>query len=78
MRAGAYALWEYAILPSHSEEDAFISDMGMFSYAPEQVMPGDKESSELGENHLDLIQIILNEKSYGLNATKKAHYSQLS
>ena len=68
---GAVAFWDYAILPSHSEADTFASDMGMFSYAPEQVMPGDEESSELGENHLDLIQIILNEKSYGLNATKK-------
>ena len=68
---GAYAFWEYAVLPSHSDADTFASDMGMFSYAPEQVMPGDKEASELGENHLDLVQIILYEASYGLNATKK-------
>lgn len=37
----------------------------------EEVLPDEKEDTKLGENHLSLINAILNIKDYGLNETKK-------
>lgn len=47
------------------------SRLGVFDYPPEQILPDDNVSSSLGENHLLLITEIIENKSYGLNATKK-------
>ena len=67
---GVFATWQYAngAIPPTSE---IISiSLGEFEFAPEQILPGgDVVDSELGENHLWLIDLILNEndKDYGLN-----------
>ena len=43
--------------------------LGEFGYAPEEVVPGGEHEATLGENHLKLIDLILNEKDkgYGMN-----------
>lgn len=43
--------------------------MGEFGYAPEEVIPGGEHEASLGENHLKLIDLVLNEneKGYGMN-----------
>ena len=48
--------------------------MGMFGYAPEEVVPGGEHQAELNENHLKLLNLILNEsdKGYGLNYSNNA------
>lgn len=71
MLGSVYAMWEYATQPSTpvSQSPSFI--LSEFEYAPEEVVPGGNIEAPLGENHLALIEMILNEASYGLNATKK-------
>ena len=45
--------------------------MSEFTYTPEEVLPVDKEATELHENHMNLPKNIVNHVDYGLNATKK-------
>ena len=45
--------------------------MSVFDFPPEAIVPGGAVEAPLGQNHLALIGMILNEVSYGLNATKK-------
>lgn len=66
-----YATWKYCYSGPGAVEDSFGCTVGVFDYPPEEVVPDDEEASTLGQNHLDLLQMLLNEKDYGLNATKK-------
>ena len=69
---GAFAVWQYA--ESDIEDVNVANDIVLvdFEYKPEEVLPGgDGIETPIGENHLLLIQEILNESSYGLNETKK-------
>lgn len=68
---GVLAAWQYAHTPVPHIFDEMISGLGLFEYRPEDVVPDDEEASDAGENHLSLIEMILWEASYGLNATKK-------
>lgn len=68
---GIFAYWQYSHLAPDPEENAIFTDLAVFDYPPEQVVPDDDLSSSLGENHLELINTIAYEESYGLNATKK-------
>ncbi len=70
---GVYATWQYAsgnITPVDTQAGVA---MGEFYYAPEEVMPDNEEVSQAGQNHIDLLQLILYEssKGYGLNINKK-------
>ena len=65
----AFALWIYYDPMTPVSDDLSLS-VGLFDYAPEQVIPGE-EADDIGENHLRLIENVLYEASYGLNATKK-------
>ena len=67
---GAYATWHYAMLPPLSVEKTAGVSISVFEYAPEEILPGgESQEAELGQNHLLLIDLILNErdKGYGLN-----------
>ena len=70
---GVFATWNY----SNNYTDGINSSTNIgtglneFYYHPEEILPDDEEASQLGENHLELINSILYEVSYGLNATKK-------
>lgn len=66
---GAFATWIYYYEPEPLEQ-GLESYMGEFAWAPEEILPTE---SELGKNHLALIELILNEnnKGYGLNYDKK-------
>ena len=68
---GAYATWEYARQPATPVDEDLPLGMDVFDYKPEEIIPGGDVEAPLGENHLALIEKILNEPSYGLNATKK-------
>jgi len=68
---GVYATWQYAGLPPDPREALLNILMNPFLYKPEEVLPDEKEDSKLGENHLSLIDAILNTNDYGLNETKK-------
>lgn len=68
---GVFAYWQYSHLAPNPSDGDVASDISVWDYPPEEIVPDDDTSSSLGENHLVLIQMILNEASYGLNATKK-------
>ena len=68
---GAYATWIYAEMPVSGHGFGMDMNMSTFDYPPENIVPGGSVSAPVGENHLTLIEKILNEASYGLNATKK-------
>lgn len=69
--SGVFAAWQYA-LGFVDDQSSYVGvSLSAFDYPPEEVLPDDEEADKIGENHLDLIKKILNEVSYGLNATKK-------
>jgi hypothetical protein len=68
---GVFAFWGYGS-PIPGEPASFAASLMEFGYKAEEVLPGGGSvSAPVGENHLALIEKILNEPSYGLNATKK-------
>lgn len=69
--SGVYATWMYAEMPLYQQQAAMPLAMNSFEYAPQDIVPGGSIDAPVGENHLALIEKILNEASYGLNATKK-------
>lgn len=70
--SGVYATWRYAVLKLPTAQENLIWSITLFEYAPEEILPGgETEVAPMGENHYSLIEKILNEASYGLNATKK-------
>ena len=68
---GVHAYWRYATLLPYDSGEEMSSQLSVFDYPPEQILPDDDISSSLGENHLLLITQIVEHKTYGLNATKK-------
>lgn len=66
--SGVYASWRYAgsEVPSYSHEH----HLSAFTWTGSDVLPDD-DASAIGQNHIELINNILHEASYGLNATKK-------
>lgn len=64
-----FAIWSFCegMMPV---QDNVYASLGLFDYPPEEILPGEEES-KVGENHLTMIDRVLNEKTYGLNATKK-------
>ncbi len=68
---GVSASWLYYLDPTPAGQSQMGITMGMFEYAPEEVLPGDKEATDLHENHLNLINNIVSHVDYGLNANKK-------
>ena len=65
------ASWFYYLEPTPVGQGQVGIGMGMFEYAPEEVLPGDKEATELHENHYNLVTNIVSHVDYGLNANKK-------
>ena len=67
---GVFATWLYA--GGSIDDIAAAIDLSIkeFEYAPEEIVPTGPEAP-VGEDHLALIEMILWEASYGLNATKK-------
>ena len=67
-RLNVYGNWIY-YLNTSPREKLLPSTLGEFGYAPEEVVPGGEHEATLGENHLILIDLVLNEndKGYGLN-----------
>ena len=68
---GVFANWLYTFDFVENKQTDVNLGVNAFEYAPEEVLPGDEEDTQIGHNHLELIEKILNEVSYGLNATKK-------
>ena len=66
---GVYATWSYFDPPESLENELDVG-MGLFEWKPEEILPTE---SKIGENHMALIELILNEskKGYGLNYDKK-------
>ena len=62
---GAWVYYQDAVPQSYS----IYHHLGEFGYAPEEVVPGGEHEADLSENHLALIDLILNEKDkgYGMN-----------
>ena len=69
--AGVYATWRYTSGPPLAITTQTALSMVEFVYRPEEVVPGGDKPAEVGEDHMELLQLILHEASYGLNATKK-------
>ena len=69
--SGVYATWAYAEKTPTAVTTSMDVSLLEFEFKPEEVLPDDEQSSQLGENHLALIKKIIEEASYGLNATKK-------
>lgn len=67
---GVYATWIYAGAPVTPVDQNVGVSISEFDYTPEEVLPGGgNEQAPIGQNHLVLIDLILNEndKGYGLN-----------
>lgn len=78
---GAYATFTY---PAFDTPDLSVNNylsLSHFEFSPDEVLPGGSGSGgaggssdipvEVGQDHMELIENILNHRSYGLNATKK-------
>ena len=70
--SAVYASWQYVGVPATAVHTQLGCSVSVFEYPPEQVLPGGGAAvAPMGENHLKLINNLLNEPSYGLNASKK-------
>ena len=67
---GVFATWCYAQHPVETANEGLNITLSEFVWAPEEILP---TQSAIGENHLALIELILNErdKGYGLNYDSK-------
>ncbi len=67
---GAFASWYYSQAITQSADEEIGVNLQDFVWKPVEILPTE---SEIGENHLSLIELILNErdKGYGLNYDKK-------
>ena len=71
--SGVFATWIYAGEPADSVQGEIELGINEFDYSPEAILPGGDNDIqvEVGQNHLWLIENIVNHVSYGLNATSK-------
>ncbi len=68
------AEWLYPDMSLSFEKDVDVNvGLTEFEYTPEEVLPGgdNNEQVQVGENHMTLINNIVNHVTYGLNATSK-------
>ena len=67
---GVLATWYFAEGSAKSVTDTMSITLSEFVWKPDEILPTE---SEIGENHLALIELILNEneKGYGLNYDRK-------
>ena len=63
---GAYAIWEYATLPANKTQEQLKLEIGDFLWEGSGSLPVE---GEIGENHLSLIDNIINHSEHGLNAS---------
>ena len=71
---GVQATWYYAEISPYDVASDVDIGLDEFDYHAEDILPGgDDQEAQLGENHMALIELILNEnsKGYGLNISKK-------
>ena len=68
---GVFAAWHYATSFAYGDNENANISIIEFKYNPEEVLPSDKEDTELHLNHYNLINSIVNHIDYGLNANKK-------
>ena len=79
---GVYATWQYAeASPAPTLKGVGIS-ISEFNYPPEEILPGGEGNGgevELGENHLVLVRLIVDEaeKGYNLNNSNSIIHSLL-
>ena len=66
-----HAYWQYSTIFPFVPGEEMSARLNTFDYPPEEILPDDDISSSLGENHLLLVTEIIENSSYGLNATKK-------
>lgn len=67
---GVFATWHFAETPAKTVIDDVGITLSEFVWKPVEILPTE---SEIGENHLALIELVLNEneKGYGLNFDSK-------
>ncbi len=68
---GAVATWRFSELPAVGMGNDFNVTLNVFDFKPSEILPSDKEDTQLHSNQYNLIESIVNHKDYGLNATKK-------
>jgi hypothetical protein len=68
---GVSAGWTYAL--NHVDQTSSTAGIGLseFEFAPEEILPDDGTGDHAGENHLMLIDNVVNHVTYGLNSNKK-------
>lgn len=64
---GGYAQWVLADVVANPEKTDNGIEISPFYYKPQEVLPDEEESTELRENHMDLLNNILYHSKYGLN-----------
>ena len=67
---GVLALWHFFVPPAPITVQA-EAGVAVFDYPPEVVVPGGSTGVVAGQDHLDLLRLIVEDRTYGLNATKK-------
>ena len=68
---GAFANWAFSDFPPSPLDTANGLGINPFLYKPEEVLPDEEISASWQENHMDLLENILNGRSYGLNYSNR-------
>ena len=68
--SGVYAVWTYCNPKVDSVWGEFGVGISEFIYKPEEILP-DEEQNEFKENHVYLIQNVLDHVQYGINSNDK-------
>ena len=68
-----YAVWKYTngLVNNTGDPYAIDTSLSIFDYPPDEVLPDDETHTELGQNHLTLLEKLLNDKKYGMNHDNK-------
>ncbi len=66
---GVYATWHFADKPTESTNFGFKVLMQDYVWDGSDILPDDENADQYGQNHMDLIQKIINDLRYGLNST---------
>ena len=68
---GVSATWTYTEKRVDDIDNNFGVNIGEFEFKPEEILPDDEEADQAGQNHVTLLDRIVNHITYGLNSNSK-------
>ena len=73
---GVWASWNYATGDANTQKAGVTAGLLIFEYTVEEILPG-VGMDQVGQNHQKVIDVIVNDRKYGLNATQKPIIKEL-